>query len=137
VVQDVIAAHLRALVGDRITDVSSSDSHTVKPWFNGRVEVAPPVTDLTAEGYPLVGGRLDFVDGRRAAALVYRRRQHVISLFAWPSADAPADPAEALGYNLVNWSEGGVAYAAISDLNRDDLAHFAELVRARAAGEQR
>lgn len=130
---DIVAAHMRALVSERLTDVASSDRHTVKPWFNGRVEASPPVEDFAAQGYPLVGGRLDFIDGRRAAAVVYRRRQHVINLFVWPGAGGAPGTSSAQGYNLVQWSGNGMAFAAISDLNKSELEAFAALVGGKRA----
>jgi anti-sigma factor (TIGR02949 family) len=130
--RDALSAHMRALVSGRMTDVASSDRHTVKPWFNGRVELAPMVEDLAAQGFPLEGGRVDFVDGRRAAALVYRRRQHVISLFVWPGPDTRSGPTSVQGYNLVQWSANGLRFSAISDLNRAELETFAKLVRERS-----
>jgi anti-sigma factor RsiW len=131
--RDVASAHIRALVSDRITDVASSERHTVKPWFNGRVELAPLVEDFAAEGFPLVGGRIDFVEGRRAATVVYRRRQHLISLFIWPSSAAVAGTTSIQGYNVVQWSSNGMGFAAISDLNRAELETFIGLVKARGA----
>jgi anti-sigma factor RsiW len=131
--RDAVSAHMRALVSGRLTDVASSDRHTVKPWFNGRVELAPAVEDLAAQDFPLEGGRVDFVDGRRAATLVYRRRQHIISLLVWPSADASAGSASVQGFNLVHWSANGLRFSAISDLNRAELETFAKLVRERSA----
>jgi len=129
--RDVVAAHVRSLLQDSTVQVASSESHTVKPWFNGRIEFAPTVKDLTAQGFPLVGGRLDFVDNRRIAALVYKRRQHVINIFLWP-ADAqhrslPA-PSQLQGYNTITWTSGGMTYWAISDLNAKELAQLQALL---------
>ena len=131
--RDVVSAHMRALLGGHVTDVASAEGHTVKPWFNGRVEVAPPVVDLAGDGFPLSGGRLDYIDGRRAAAIVYRRRQHVISLFVWPSAAPPRGPAIVQGFNLEYWRSADMNYAAVSDLNGPELRRFAELFRTRTA----
>ncbi len=131
--RDVVAAHVRALVGDRVTDVASAEGHVVKPWFAGRVELAPAVANLAAEGFPLTGGRVDFVEGRRAATLVYKRRAHVIAVFVWPSAREPNGPAALQGYNLRYWRAGELNYAAISDLNPKELGEFAALFRARTA----
>lgn len=131
--RDVVAAHVRALVGDRVTDVASAEGHVVKPWFAGRVELAPAVANLNAEGFPLTGGRVDFVEGRRAATLVYKRRSHVIAVFVWPSAREPNGPAAVQGYNLRYWRASELNYAAISDLNPKELDEFAALFRARTA----
>jgi anti-sigma factor RsiW len=122
---DAISAHLRSLQADHLTDVLSTDQHTVKPWFNGKLDFAPPVVDLAPQGFPLVGGRLDHVGGHEAAALVFRRRAHVINLFIWPG-DAPAVPRAEVrqGYNLVTWSEKGLTMWAVSDVGAADLGQF-------------
>ena len=121
----VVDAHVRALMGDHLLDVPSSDQHTVKPWFVGKIDFAPPVTDLSAEGFPLAGGRLDYVAGRPAAALVYRRRQHTIDLFVWPdAAGGPDETATLRGFNLRRWSRGGMSFRAVSDLGAADLDAF-------------
>ena len=139
-VDEVVADHVRSLlVENRVVDVPSSDEHTVKPWFNGKLDFAPPVVDLTTDGFPLVGGRLDYADGRTVAALVYRHRQHTINLFVWPAeggATAGGTPsAESLqGYHVVHWTGGGMAYWAVSDLNPADLKTFGELIERAAAG---
>ena len=136
IAQDVVSAHIRSLMPGHLTDVPSSEHHTVKPWFAGRLDFSPPVVDLTAEGFPLVGGRLDYAAGRPVAALVYGRRKHLINLFTWP-ADPTRESAEKSdarqGYNVVFWTRGGTNYWAISDVNRADLQRFADLVRARAS----
>ena len=128
---DVLAAHVRSLLQDSPIQVASSDTHTVKPWFNGRVEFAPEVKDPSAEGFPLAGGRLDYIGGKRVAALVYRHRLHVINVFVWPAA-TPEDVAPRLiatdGYNLLTWSHGGLTYWAVSDLNANELQQFRALL---------
>lgn len=126
----VIASHLRALMAPQPTDVSSSDRHTVKPWFNGRVAQAPRVVDLTHEGFPLVGGRIDVIGRVPVPTLVYRHRQHLISLAAVPAARANA-PARRMiiGYNVLDWSEDGVRYWAVSDLGTADLESFVKAFR--------
>jgi anti-sigma factor RsiW len=128
---DVFAAHVRSLLQDSPTQVASSDTHTVRPWFAGRLEFAPTVKDLAAEGFPLAGARLDYVGNRRVAALVYRRRLHVVSVFVWPAADATDTVAREFterGYNLVTWRKGGVAYWAISDLGMEELRQLQALL---------
>jgi mycothiol system anti-sigma-R factor len=132
---DAVSAHLRSLQADHLTDVLSSDRHTVKPWFNGRLDLAPPVVDLTAQGFRLIGGRLDFIDGNPVAALVYRRRVHVINLFvAQGLGSEPATPRLEVvkGFNLLRWSAQGLDYLAVSDLNRDELEEFANKFAAAA-----
>jgi anti-sigma factor RsiW len=129
--QDVLAAHMRSLLQDSPIQVASSDAHTVKPWFAGRVDFSPEVKDLASEGFPLVGGRLDYVDGRRVGAVVYKRRLHIINVFMWPSAstgDAAPRCITHNGYNLLTWSRGGVDYWAVSDLNAGDLVQLQALL---------
>lgn len=127
----IVAAHIRALQPDHLTDVVSSEQHTVKPWFAGRLPFAPPVKDLAAEGFPLTGGRLDYLPGNTAATLVYKRRQHVIDLFIWPagSGDESGGTGVREGYNYVRWRAGGMAFWAVSDLNARELGEFAALWR--------
>jgi anti-sigma factor RsiW len=123
----VLAAHIRALQPGHLTDVQSSDQHTVKPWFDGRLDYAPPVKDLAGAGFPLLGGRLDYLGGRPVAALIYGRRQHRIDLFAWPDQDAPALPPELEtreGYHIIHWRAQGMALWAVSDLDPGELADF-------------
>jgi len=123
-----VAGHIRALQLDHLIDVPSSDRHTVKPWFDGRLDYAPPVRDLAAQGFPLAGGRLDYLAGRPVAALIYRRDRHVINLFVWPAPGAsPASERSLNGYNVVSWQEEGMRFLAVSDLNAPELDHFAEL----------
>jgi anti-sigma factor RsiW len=122
--RDVAAAHVRSLLQESPIQIASSETHIVKPWFAGRLDFAPNVRDLTAEGFPFAGARLDFIGERRVAALVYRRRLHVVNVFLWPSADgadsAPRDLVHR-GYNMVTWSRSGIVYWAISDLNIAEL----------------
>ncbi len=131
VLDSVLDAHVRSLQPGHLTDVLSSDRHTVKPWFDGRLDFSPPVADLAADGFPLTGGRLDVVGGRSVAALVYARRKHAISLFVWPSgpADAKARSGSANGYEWVRWARGGMTFWAVSDVSAEDLAEFARLLR--------
>jgi len=130
VAKQVLDAHLRSLQLTHLTDVASTDQHTVKPWFVGKLDFAPPVTDFAAEGFPLVGGRLDVVGGRSVAALVYNRRKHVINLFVWPSNDSDAAPRSGthLGYAWIRWRRGGMDFWAASDVAASDLEEFARLV---------
>ena len=136
IAQDVVSAHIRSLMPGHLTDVPSSENHTVKPWFAGRLDFSPPVVDLTAEGFPLVGGRLDYAAGRPVAALVYRRGKHLINLFTWPAesiGESAEKPDARQGYNVFFWTRGRTNYWAISDVNRADLRRFTDLVRARTS----
>ena len=129
---DVVADHVRSLMVAHLTDVASSDQHTVKPWFSGKLDYTPPVRDLSREEFPLVGGRLDYLDGRSVAALVYLRRLHTINLFVWP-CDETMTPGirrqTRRGFNIVNWCEGGMQFWAVSDLNAAELQTFTQLLR--------
>jgi anti-sigma factor RsiW len=129
VLGEVVSAHLRSLQAQHLIDVASTDQHTVKPWFNGRLDVAPPVADLTAQGFTLVGGRLDTLDAKPAAVIVYRRRQHVINLFCAPAPGSTPRAAvmeSVHGFNVRRWSENGVNLWAVSDINADELAEFGD-----------
>jgi len=135
--REAVSGHVRSLmVAGRSTDVSSSDQHTVKPWFNGKLYFSPPVLDLTGEGFTLVGGRLDYLANHPAAALVYRHRQHVINLFIWPTADRADRPLRTQlhqGYQVMYWVQADMNYWAVSDLNPADLQTFSALVRKQTA----
>jgi anti-sigma factor RsiW len=127
VLGDVVSAHVRSLQSDHLTDVQTSDQHSVKPWFNGKVAIAPPVMDLTAQGFTLVGGRLDYIDGRTVASIVYRGRGHVINLFVAQgaaSADRGAELDTMQGFNVRRWSAQGLEFFAVSDINADELQEF-------------
>lgn len=128
--RDVLAAHVRSLLQENPVQVASLDTHTVKPWFSGRLEYSPVVKDLSGEGFQLVGGRLDYVDGQRVAALVYKRRLHQISVFVWPSGSrAIASYSSKLdGFNVLGWSKAGMSYWAVSDLNEGDLRELQTLL---------
>jgi mycothiol system anti-sigma-R factor len=135
VAAEIIDSHLRSLLGTHLTDVASSDRHTVKPWFAGRSEVSPPAVDLSAEGFPLVGGRLDLIAGKPVPALVYKRREHVINLFVLPAAkvDFPAASSRR-GYSLRQWTEGDLVFWAVTDAAASELDEFERVFRAATAG---
>jgi len=127
--QELLSAHERALLG-REVDVISTDRHTVKPWFNGKLPFSPPVADLADQGFPLEGGRVDYAGGRPVAALVYRRRLHRIDVFIWPAGGtAPPARFESNGYHEIAWQRNGFAFTCISDLNPAELATFARLLQ--------
>jgi anti-sigma factor RsiW len=133
IVEDVLTAHVRSLQGDHLTDVQTSNQHVVKPWFNGKVDVAPPVVDLTAQGFTLIGGRLDYIDSKAVASIVYRRHTHVINLFvaqAAASAHQQAKTETMQGFNIQRWSAQGLEFFAVSDLNADELQEFVEKFQA-------
>jgi anti-sigma factor RsiW len=123
----LVASHVRSTLAQHLVDVETSDRHTVKPWFNGRIDFAPPVVDLAAEGFPLVGGRLDYLDKRVVAAEVFRRNKHIINLFVWPTTPgvmAARDAAPPAGYAIVHWTQGGLQFWAVSDVEPRDLEAF-------------
>lgn len=129
----IIASHVRSLLADHLADVQTSDRHTVKPWFNGKIDFSPPVIDLAGQGFPLIGGRVDYVDGKVVAALIYRLRGHVINLFIWPDAPATQGRVARDGYNMSEWSSDGLVFWAISDISAEDLAVFRDSFRAQAS----
>jgi anti-sigma factor RsiW len=120
----LVDGHLRSLVGEHLFDVQSTDQHTVKPWFAGRLDVTPPVPDLALKGFTLVGGRVDYVGGRAAAVVVYRRRAHVINLFVWPGTEPGPAMLEVSGYGLRHWMKDGLTFWAVSDIADRELAEF-------------
>jgi len=127
---EAVASHVRSLMVEHITDVTSSDQHTVKPWFSGKLDFAPVVKDFAAQGFPLVGGRLDYMNGRAVAALVYRRNNHLINVFVWPARDTGSGkPAveNHRGYSVINREMDGLHYCLVSDLNDKELAELANL----------
>jgi anti-sigma factor RsiW len=132
---ELIDSHLRSLLADHLTDVASSDKHTVKPWFAGRTDVAPPGVDLAAQGFPLVGGRLDLIQGQPVPALVYRAGKHVINVFVLPARPGELDKAVTRrGYTLRHWSNGDLGYWAVSDASPDEFSKFERAFRAATGG---
>lgn len=136
--RQLIDSHVRSLLAQHLVDVPSSDRHTVKPWFIGRIDAAPPVVDLAAQGFPLAGGRLDYLDRRVVAALVYRRHEHVINLFVWPqpgAADAAVRIETEEGYRLLRWVRSGLEFWAVSDIDLPDLQAFQAAYQEGAAAQ--
>ncbi len=125
----VVAGHIRSPLGAHLMDVASSDQHTVKPWFAGKLDFSPVVKDLEAQGFPLAGGRVDYLAGRRVAALIYHRRQHVINLFIWPSGSSDGKTNLSRdGYSVLHWSDGSMTYWAVSDASMVELENFHTLL---------
>jgi anti-sigma factor RsiW len=126
----LIASHARSLMANHLTDVASSDQHTVKPWLDAKLDFAPAVVDLSQKGFPLIGGRLDYLDNRPVAALIYQRRQHFINLFIWPAGSEAARSTKAMtrqGYQLLHWVDSDFNYWAVSDINQTELQEFKQL----------
>ncbi len=137
IADEVVSAHIRSLQPGHLMDVETSDQHTVKPWFDGKVDVAPPVIDLTAEGFTLIGGRLDYIDGEPVAAVVYKRRKHVINLFVAQrlgAEHANVTDRTVQGYNVRHWSAGGLDFWAVSDLVPAELNEFIQKISAALPG---
>ena len=134
VAQEVLDSHLRSLIPGHLADVQSSDRHTVKPWFNGKLDFSPPVNDFAEQGFPLTGGRLDSVDGHTVAVLVYQRRLHVVNLYIWPAAgstDSGVTENARQGYNMLHWTRDGMNWWLASDVNAAELQNLAGLLRAK------
>jgi anti-sigma factor RsiW len=132
IAEEIVASHIRSMQPGHLYDVESTDQHTVKPWFDGKLDFAPPVINLADQGFPLIGGRLDYVGHRDVAALVYQRQKHFINVFVWPEDSKVAKTPEVQtiqGYNLVFWSHNGMYFCAASDLNLAELRQFAQLLQ--------
>jgi anti-sigma factor RsiW len=132
----LIASHARSLMANHLTDVASSDQHTVKPWLDAKLDFAPPVVDLGNEGFPLIGGRLDYLETRPVAALIYQRRKHYINLFVWPAETGSAKTTKTItrqGYQLLHWVDSDFNYWAVSDVNEKDLQAFRDLFEKQTA----
>jgi anti-sigma factor RsiW len=131
--EELVSSHVRSLQVDHLSDVISSDRHTVKPWFNGKLDFSPTVIDLAPQGFPLVGGRLDYLNGRTVAVLIYRHNQHPINLYVWPSTDRDSAPQvqNRQGYHLLRWTGGSMEYWAVSDLAANDLESFVGTLRSQ------
>ncbi|WP_026791010.1 anti-sigma factor family protein [Pleomorphomonas oryzae] len=121
---ELVSGHVRSLLAGHLMDIATSDRHTVKPWFNGRIDFSPPVIDLKPQGYPLKGGRVDYIGGRVVAALAFQHNAHIINLFIWPSMAPVSATDERNGYNLIGWTQDGLTFWAISDLNASELKTF-------------
>jgi anti-sigma factor RsiW len=127
--QEIVSSHVRSLMSNHMLDVVSTDQHTVKPWFNGRLDFSPPVRDLAAQEFPLIGGRLDYLNDHSVAALIFQHRKHLINLFIWPVNEKNSKPAvlgSIQGYNVIHWTNAGMTFWAASDLNENELMEFVQ-----------
>jgi anti-sigma factor RsiW len=130
--QEVVSSHIRSLMANHLTDVPSSDEHTVKPWFDGKLDFAPPVQNPASQGFPLVGGRLDYINNRPVAALIYRYKKHFVNTFLWPSEKKTPDevpPVTIQGYHVYHWAKDGMTYWAVSDLEQRELERFVRILQ--------
>jgi anti-sigma factor RsiW len=134
---DMVSAHIRSLIGTHLIDVASSDHHTVKPWFGSHADVSPPVQDFAKQGFRLIGGRVDYVDGKRAAVTVYRHGGHVVNVFAWKDAgDIRPGTRTRNGYQMISWHEGGLFFCAVSDTERRELVRLSGLIEKSARTQE-
>jgi anti-sigma factor RsiW len=131
--EEVVSSHVRSLQPGHLTDVETTNQHIVKPWFNGRIDFSPPVPELADHGFPLAGGRLDSIDGKTVAAIVYHRRLHTVNLFVWPAKDAVERSFVKDGFAVVEWSRSGLRFAAVSDIPPGELRQFADLFKAKSS----
>ena len=130
IAQDAVADHVRSLQVNHLMDVASTDQHTVKPWFAGKLDYSPQIVDLATSGYPLVGGRLDVLDHRNVAAIIYQRRKHYINLFIWPSnADSVHGNFNQNGYHVLCWTKSGMNYVAVSEIGEKELKEFTAMIQ--------
>jgi anti-sigma factor RsiW len=130
--QEVLSSHLRSLIGTHLVDIPSSDQHTVKPWFNGKLNFSPDVKDFARQGFPLIGGRIEYFDDKPVAALIYQRRKHLINLFLWPESSLSSSGYSEMarrGYNLVSWTQNGMTFWLVSDVQTSELEQFAQLYK--------
>jgi anti-sigma factor RsiW len=130
--QELVSSHVRSLQPGHLTDVQTTNQHIVKPWFNGRVDFAPPVPELADRGFPLAGGRLDSIGGKTVAAIVYHRRLHTVNLFIWPDGKAHDRSFQKDGFAVTEWSQSGLRFAAVSDIPSSELRQFEQLYRGRS-----
>lgn len=130
-VAEAVSDHVRSLLPGHLIDVQTSSEHTVKPWFDGRVDFSPQVKDLSAQGFELAGGRLDVLDGKQVAALVYKRHLHTINLFQWPAKGTAAPPQTRDGYHVLEWNDEGLRFVAVSSVAESDLQAFQRAFRAK------
>lgn len=133
IAEEAVASHIRSLQPGHLMDIQSTDQHTVKPWFDGKLDFSPPVNDFSDQGFPLIGGRLDYIGHRNVAALVYQRRKHLINVFVWPESSGGNSPSLERqrflnGYNFLGWQNGGVYFCAVSDVSVGDLRQLKELL---------
>jgi anti-sigma factor RsiW len=131
--QEIVSSHVRSLQPGHLTDVQTTNQHIVKPWFNGRIDFSPPVPELADAGFPLAGGRLDSIDGKTVAAIVYHRRLHTVNLFVWPAKDGGERSFVKDGFAVKEWSRNGLRYAAVSDISPAELQQFHKLFEQRSA----
>jgi anti-sigma factor RsiW len=135
--QQLVSSHVRSLQPGHLTDVQTTNQHIVKPWFNGKIDFAPPVPELADQGFPLAGGRLDSIDGKTVAAIVYHRRLHTVNLFVWPAKSAGERTSAEDGFELAEWSDGGLRFAAVSDIPPSELRQFERAFRSKSAATGR